>query len=202
MSYNKSKVIDRIKVSADKGDADSQFILATMCDWMVEYRDYDEALKYYLLSAENGIAEAQYRLGDIYSSNSLFPNVDKNEEEGVKYYKLAADNGHAQAQYIIAQMYEHGMNRYDYSTGKTVTIVPKNEDEALKYYELAAVNGISNAQIRILEIMIDKKQFQYFDKYYDLASNNEDEHTRLAAANLLQIGMEKNKKIKRLFELK
>ena len=186
MSENKKRVIDRIKVVADTGDADSQFILAIMYDELVEYRNKEEAFKYYTLAAENGIAEAQYRLGDIYYYNSDFMFVDKSLEIAFKYYKLAAENGYADAQYKLGQIYDNGMNKYDYKTGKISVIVAENIKEALKYYKLAAENGIAAAQIRVLEICLNEKLFEDFEKYYRLASNNKDEHTRITADYLSQ----------------
>ena len=186
MNDNMKRVIDRIKVVADNGDADSQFILAIMYDEIVEYRNKEEAFKYYTLAAENGIAEAQYRLGDIYYYNSDFMFVEKSLEIAFKYYKLAAENGYAAAQYKLGNIYNNGMNKYDYKTGKTSVIVPENMKKALKYYKLAAENGVAAAQIRVLEICLNEKQFDDFEKYYTLASNNEDEHTRISADYLSQ----------------
>lgn len=186
MSENKKRVIDRIKTAADNGDADSQFILATMYDEIVEYRNKKEAFKYYTLAAGNGIAEAQYRLGDIYYYNKDLILSDKNLELAFKYYKLAADNGYAVAQYKLGSIYDHGMNKYDYKTGKTSVIVAENIEEALKYYKLAAENGIDDAQIRVLEICVEKDNHEVFDEYYALASSSEDEHTRITADYLSQ----------------
>lgn len=184
MSENKTNVIDRIKAAADNGNADSQFTLAVMYDKIVEYRNKEEAFKYYTLAAKNGIAEAQYRLGDIYFFNSDFLFVDKSLEIAFYYYKIAADNGYAAAQYELGRIYDHGMNKYDYKTGKTIVIVAENKKEALKYYRLAADNGISKAQIRVMEICLDKGNFEDFEKYYALASNNEDEDIRICAHDL------------------
>ena len=133
MSENKKRVIDRIKVAADNGDADSQFILATMYDALVEYRNKEEAFKYYTLAAQNGIAEAQYRLGDIYYYNKDLLFADKNLLLAFKYYKLAADNGYAPAQYKIGEIYEDGLRKYDPKTGKTIVVVAENNVAALKY---------------------------------------------------------------------
>ncbi len=196
MIENKNRVIDRIKIAADNGDADSQFILATMYDELVEYRNNEEAFKYYTLAAQNGIAEAQYKLGDIYYYNKDLILDDKNLELAFNYYKIAADNGYSNAQYKLGEIYDDGMNKYDYRTGKTSVIVAKNIKKALKYYKLAAEDGIADAQIRVLEICLEKNIFEDFDKYYTLASNNEDEHIRLTA-NYLSREIKRSKKLKK-----
>lgn len=184
MSEQNTGVIDRIKASADKGDADSQLILAVMYDRIVEYRNKEEAFKYYLLAAKNGISEAQYRLGDIYYYNSDFLFVNKSLEEAFKYYKIAADNGYAPAQYKIALIYENGMRKYDPKTRKTSIIIAESKETAFKYYKLAARNGVTEALMRVLEICKDTNKPKVFEEYYILASNNENEDTRIYAKNL------------------
>ncbi len=184
MSEQKTSVIDRIKALADNGDADSQFILATMYDALVEYRNKKEAFKYYTLAAQNGIAEAQYRLGDIYYYNKDLIFTDKNLELAFKYYKLAADNEYAPAQYKIALIYENGMCKYDPQTGKTSVIIAENRETAFKYYKLAACNGITEALLRVLEISKDTNKPKVFEEYYMLACNSENEDTCIYAKNL------------------
>lgn len=56
-----------------------------MYDALVEYRNEEEAFKYYKLAADSEIAEAQYRLGDIYYYNSIFHFVYINLEEAFAY---------------------------------------------------------------------------------------------------------------------
>ena len=180
----KPGVVDRLKDAADKGDADSQYLLAVMYDEIVEYRNKVEAFKYYTLAAQNGIAEAQYRLGSIYYYNKDFILKDIDLELAFKYYKLAADNGYGPAQYKIADIYDFGLNRYDHETGRIVTVIDANRLEALKYYRLAANNGVRDALIRGLEITLEDERTRDFDTFYTIASNSSDEKTRIYAYNL------------------
>ena len=184
MNENYKKVIDRIKTAADNGNADSQYILAVMFDEVVEYRNKEEAFKYYTLAANNGVPEAQYKLGDIYYYNKDLIFVDKNLLLAFKYYKYAADNGYAPAQYKIGEIYEDGLRKYDPKTGKTIVVVAENNGAAFKYYKLAADNGISKAQIRVMEMCLNKANSKDFEKYYTLASNSEDEAIRFCAYDL------------------
>jgi hypothetical protein len=61
-------------------------------------QDYKEAVKWYRLSAEQGVAQAQYKLGWMYS-NGL--GVPQDYKEAVKWYRLSAEQGVAQAQYNL-----------------------------------------------------------------------------------------------------
>ena len=61
-------------------------------------QDYKEAVKWYRLSAEQGVAQAQYKLGWMYS-NGL--GVPQDYKEAVKWYRLSAEQGDAQAQYNL-----------------------------------------------------------------------------------------------------
>lgn len=175
------RVIDRIKVAADNGGADSPFILATMYDALVEYRNKKQSFKYYTLAAQNGIAEAQYRLEDIYYYNKDLIFVDENFELAFKYYNFATDNEYAHAQYKIALIYENGVRKYDYKSGKTSVIIAENRETTFKYYKLAAENGITEVFMRVLEICKDTNKPKVFKKYYMLASNSKNEDTRIYA---------------------
>lgn len=55
--------------------------------------------------AEQGIAEAQYNLGLIYSKGQ---GVSRNHEEAVKWYRLAAEQGFAESQTNLGLMYGKG----------------------------------------------------------------------------------------------
>ena len=184
MGENNKRVIDRIKIAADKGDPDSQFILATMYDDVLEYTNKEEAFKYYNLAAQNGIAEAQFKLGDIYYYNKdlLLPNINK--KLAFHYYKLAADNGYAPAQYELGDIYCDGMSEYITRTGKSVTVVSKDKTEALKYYKLAALGGVEEALINVLSLCLDQNKIEDFEQFYMIADSSENEMIRLDAHNM------------------
>ena len=89
-----------------------------------------EAMKY-LKAAEQGDADAQYKLGKRYEDGN---GVEKNEAEAAKWYLKAAEQGDATAQYELGHIY---------ATGKGVE---KNEAEAAKWYRMAAEQGNVDAQ--------------------------------------------------------
>ena len=94
-------------------------------------QDYENAVKYCKLAAEQGDARAQYRLGTCYY-NGL--GIKQDGKEGVKWYKKAAEQGHAGAQCHLGLCYEHGWD------------VTKDMQEAIKLYRKAAEQGDAVAQ--------------------------------------------------------
>ena len=54
-----------------------------------------EAVKWYRLAANQGLAEAQNNLGDMYRAGQ---GLTQDDAEAVKWYRLAADQGFAEAQ--------------------------------------------------------------------------------------------------------
>ena len=58
-------------------------------------------------NAEQGDAEAQYKLGRAYEIGYPYP-VFRNDAEGAKWYRLAAEQGYAAAQYSLGLRYATG----------------------------------------------------------------------------------------------
>jgi TPR repeat protein len=58
-------------------------------------KDYREALKWFLRSADQENADAQHWLGVMYTQGK---GVVKNHKEALKWYRLAAAQGHLSAQ--------------------------------------------------------------------------------------------------------
>ena len=86
-------------------------------------KDYNEAIKYYELAADQGKINAQYKLGVIYNQEKY---LLKNDCKALKYFNLAANQGDSRAQYNLGLMYENGDG------------VKQDYKEAIKYYDLAA----------------------------------------------------------------
>ena len=78
------------------------------------------------LLAKQGIAEAQYNLGLMYSKGEGVPSDDK---EAVKWYRLAAEQRITGAQSNLGLMYEKGQG------------VEQDYVEAHKWFNIAGVNG-------------------------------------------------------------
>ena len=76
--------------------------------------------------AEQGIAEAQYNLGLMYSRGEGVPRDDK---EAMRWYRLSAEQGVSGAQSNLGLMYEKGQG------------VEQDYLEAHKWFNIAGMNG-------------------------------------------------------------
>ncbi len=84
--------------------------------------------------AEQGDAEAQYRLAKLYFSGL---GVPEDYNEAAKWMKSAAEQGHALAQFNLGEFYVNGWG------------VPGNHTEGLKWMKRAAEQGEVLAQLRL-----------------------------------------------------
>jgi uncharacterized protein len=64
--------------------------------------DDAEAVKWYRMAAEQGLANAQLNLGVMYDYGQGVPEDDA---EAVKWYRMAAEQGLANAQFNLGYMY-------------------------------------------------------------------------------------------------
>ena len=71
----------------------------------VQRGDYTTALREWKPLAEQGVAFAQYNLGEMYANGQ---GVPQNYKTAVKWYRLAAKQGIAVAQYNLGTMYDKG----------------------------------------------------------------------------------------------
>jgi uncharacterized protein len=89
-------------------------------------QDYKEAVKWYLLSAEQGNILGQVSLGSMFKTGR---GVTQNYKEAVKWYRLSAEKGVAIAQFFLGLMYGNGKG------------VIEDYKEAVKWYRLSAEQG-------------------------------------------------------------
>lgn len=94
-------------------------------------QDYNEAVKWFRLAAEQGYDLAQGVLGAFYSIGEY---VTQNHSEAVKWLLLAADQGQAEAQFFLGLSYRLAQG------------VTQDISEAAKWYRLAADQGHVEAQ--------------------------------------------------------
>lgn len=111
------------KTKLDEGEAHRAYAKGVKL-----YREwkYAEALKWYKKAAEQGYAEAQFKLGAMYRDGY---GVAQDYLDTVKWFTLAAEQGHVVAQYCLGYMYRHGYG------------VDKSLPEALKWYKKASEQG-------------------------------------------------------------
>ena len=110
-------------------------------------QDYQEAVKWHRLAAEQGYASAQYNLGGMYYTGE---GVPQDYKEAVKWTRLAAEQGSVEAQYNLGQMYY-------FSRG-----VPQDSVLAHMWWNLAGSNGMKGAleNKKILEEEMSKQQIE------------------------------------------
>src|ERR1700689_1592024 len=68
-------------------------------------QDYVAAANWYLKAAEQGYAEAQYHLGQMFAIGQGIPH---NDAEAAKWYRKAAEQGIPLAQHNLGTMYVFG----------------------------------------------------------------------------------------------
>ena len=84
--------------------------------------------------AEQGDAEAQYKLGEMYDTGE---GVIEDDTEAVKWYRKAAEQGHRNAQWQLGYKYEYGSG-----------VVVDNK-ESIKWFRKAAEQGHEIAQFEL-----------------------------------------------------
>ena len=94
-------------------------------------QDYQEALKWYRIAAEQGHVEAQKRLGDMYNFGS---DIKEDFQEAFKWYKKAAEQGHVEAQKWLGHLYSFGSG------------IKQDSQEGFKWYKKAAEQGDADSQ--------------------------------------------------------
>ena len=122
-------------------------------------KDLSKAIDYYSRSADQNYAEAQYKLGNIYSEEqSDLHDIRK----AIHYYSLAANQNYAKAQYKLGNIYsEEQSDLHDIR-------------KAIHYYSLAANQNYVEAQCKLGSIYSEEQSDLYdIEKaihYYSLAA--------------------------------
>ena len=95
-----------------------------------ERGDYSTALREWRPLAEQGEAQAQYRLGFLYQFGQ---GVPQDYERAVMWYRKAADQGYANGQFYLGFMYSIGLG------------VTRNIAQGHMWFNLAAAQGHKDA---------------------------------------------------------
>lgn len=117
---------------AEDGDPEAQYVLAFVYEEGLSEegievpRDYQEAVKWYRFSAEQGKIQAQEKLGEMYYKGH---GVSQDYSESFRWTHLAAEQGLASAQYNLGTHYINGLG------------TEKNYEEAVVWYRRAAEGG-------------------------------------------------------------
>ena len=94
-----------------------------------EAKDYETAVKYFMPAAEQGIPEAQFKLGICYHEG-----IEQDYKEAVNWLRKAAEQGYTEAQSSLGFC-------YDYGDG-----VNQDSTEAVKWYQNAANQGFMKGE--------------------------------------------------------
>lgn len=115
------------KVLAGNKDSRGQYALGLMYDLGIGVPlNFKEATKWYLLSAEQGHADAQNNLATMYEEGE---GVEKDSEKAIKWYELAAQQGNFDAPNNLGVMYLKGI------------AVRRNYVKAYMWFHLGEVKG-------------------------------------------------------------
>src|SRR5580765_2126689 len=99
--------LDSLKTKAETGDAEAQFALGVMYDLGIDVpKNYAESGKWYLKAANQGLAEAQFKLGVRYFEYGK--SAKENYTTAFTWFYKAAAQGIAEAQFNIGLMYQLG----------------------------------------------------------------------------------------------
>ena len=93
--------------------------------------NYSETFKHLRPLAKQGMAEAQFNLGNMYDMGL---GVPQDHEKAVNWFRLAAEQEFEDAQFSLGMMYEFGLG------------VPRNYVQAHMWFNLASVNGHERAE--------------------------------------------------------
>lgn len=134
--------VAKIRADAKAGDRKAQLILGTLYEDGTGNlsQDYDNAIKWYRLSADQGYAKAQYNLGLLYEDGK---GVSQDFYEAAQWYKRAANNGFAEAQNNLGVLYIMGKG------------VIRDKARAELMFRKSAEQGNKNAQ-RNLDMLLSE----------------------------------------------
>ena len=116
--------------------------------------DYQEAFRLLEPLAEQGNAQAQYKLGLMYGSGE---GVTQDYAKAVPWYRRAAEQGHLDAQLYLANKYQFGFG------------VPQSDLQAYAWSSIAAAQGEMTADV-IKSSIEDKMTRDQIAKGQELAA--------------------------------
>ncbi len=127
--------VGELRQKAEKGDADAQFELGVRHhEGQGVSQSYVEALRWFLMAANQGLPDAEFNLGVMYEKGR---GVQPDYQEAVRWYQKAAAQDYAPAQYNLGVM-------YDKARGVTL-----NYEQAMQWYRKAAVQNYAPALYNI-----------------------------------------------------
>ncbi len=145
-SYNDAKRIEEAQLAENirvQREQEVQSIYAEAEEYF-KAKNYSQAFEKYQISANQGYAPAQHKLGWLYQNGW---GTQRDYSQAMQWYSRASEQGHAGAQSGIGMLYEEGLG------------VTKDLHEALRWYKISASNGSKSApeHVSLVERMIFNK---------------------------------------------
>lgn len=194
VAENKQEAIKLYTLSAEQGNADGQFSLATIYE---KDNDIETANKWYKKAVRNKHPHAMYNLANNYR---LGKGIEENHAKALELYKESADLGLPEAQCALGTIYKEGL------------IIEKDYKKAREYYEKAVEQGFAPAQVNLGSMFRESSHYEMCNErgsYYSfeeahkkavelfrLAANQGDARgqNNLAVMLYLGIGVDQNRK--------
>lgn len=129
-----------------QGYTEAQYELGLMYAWGRGVATEDRAaLKWYCLAAEQGHAESQHRLGQVYQYRAQRAELAavQDRPEAVKWYHRAAEQGHPEAQFELGRIHDPR-----YESGIQLGL-RQDEATACQWYQRSAEQGEPRAQLML-----------------------------------------------------
>ncbi len=133
-SGDMENAIHFFKLSADQGYDMAQYSLGNIYFRGDEgvAKDYPEALKWYLMAAEQGNVPAQVAAGAMYASGK---GTKQDYVEANRWFLRAGNRGNAFAQFNMGTAYDNGLG------------VKTDHAQAFQWFLKSAENGVAQAQV-------------------------------------------------------
>lgn len=129
--------IESLFKDAENGKAEAQNAIGVLlAEGVALKKDGAGAVAWFQKAADQGLAAAQTRLGDIYNASMRIPEIKRNVKKAVRWYELAAEQGDATAQLKLGGIYAMGSG----------IDVEQDEERAEMWWRNSALQGNLFAQ--------------------------------------------------------
>ncbi|EGB06480.1 hypothetical protein AURANDRAFT_29118, partial [Aureococcus anophagefferens] len=148
VKLDKKKAERLYRMGADRGDAVAQNNVAFL---LVSEKKFEEAFRYFVLAADQGLTSAENNLGMCYRRGE---GTEKKFEEAFRYYALAADQGYTDAEHSLGYAYRRGLYGLVESDKKAAKIYRR----AVELGNVDAMNNLGLFYNNGFGVKLDKKK--------------------------------------------
>jgi len=171
------KALKKLLELAWLGNSYAQYKLGNIYKRKGVLQNYNEAVKWYRLSAEQENADAQYKLGIMFFCGW---GVMRNSAEAMKWWKKSAELGNTDAQCRLVEMFEQE------------ECVKRDFAEAAKWYQKLAEKGKVDAQFKLGNMYECgngvKQDFSAAAKWYQEAADQGNAGAQFKLGNMYESG--------------